>query len=195
LAVIIREATRADAAAILALYGPYVTSSHTTFETEMPTVRDIERRLQRNSDRFPWLVITDEILLGYAYAAPYRGRDAYQWSCEVSCYVAADRQGHGLGTLLYERLFCLLRLQGIMNAHAAIALPNDKSCAFHERVGFRPVGVFCQVGFKLGRWHDVSWFSRALLPKDNQPRSPKEAKSLRGTVAWQDALSAPIHQT
>lgn len=43
---------------------------------------------------------------------------------------------------------------------AGIALPNAPSIALHRSLGFRPIGTFEEVGFKLGSWHDVSWWQR-----------------------------------
>ena len=47
-------------------------------------------------------------------------------------------------------------------AFGGIALPNPASVALHEAVGFEPIGVYREVGFKFGRWHDVGWWQRAL---------------------------------
>jgi phosphinothricin acetyltransferase len=47
-------------------------------------------------------------------------------------------------------------------AFAGIALPNPGSVALHELMGFTPVGIYREVGFKFGRWHDVGWWQRVL---------------------------------
>ncbi len=63
---------------------------------------------------------------------------------------------------LYRSLFGILGAQGFFNAYAGIALPNPASVALHEGVGFRPIGVYRNVGYKLGAWRDVGWWQRAL---------------------------------
>ena len=93
----------------------------------------------------------------------HRARAAYRWSCDVSCYVSPDAQRRGVGKALYTRLIEILKLQGFHAAHAGIALPNAASVALHEAVGFRPVGVYEEVGFKNGSWRDV-WLVEREAP-------------------------------
>ena len=47
-------------------------------------------------------------------------------------------------------------------AFAGIALPNDASIGLHEAMGFTPVGIYRQVGWKMGGWRDVGWWQRLL---------------------------------
>jgi phosphinothricin acetyltransferase len=90
----------------------------------------------------------------------------------LSVYVHPTAQRSGMGKALYTRLFALLRLQGFTNAYAGIALPNAASVGLHESLGFRPIGVYSEVGFKLGRWHDIGWWGLALQPKAPDPEPP-----------------------
>lgn len=75
--------------------------------------------------------------------------------------------------MLYEALFERLRAQGFHKAHAGISLPNAGSVALHEALGFEPVGVYREVGFKFGTWHDVGWWALALGPKPERPEPPR----------------------
>lgn len=65
-------------------------------------------------------------------------------------YRAATHRRQGLGRRLYRALFAVLRAQGLVTAHAGIALPNAPSVGLHEALGFAPVGVYRGVGFKAG---------------------------------------------
>ena len=38
---------------------------------------------------------------------------------------------------------------------------------------FTPIGVYRGVGFKLGKWHDVGWWSLDLLPEGEVPSEPR----------------------
>lgn len=68
-------------------------------------------RVRRTTSRLPWLVCElDHVVAGFAYGGVYRTRPAYQWSVEVSAYVALDWQGQGVGRALYTSLLGLLRL-------------------------------------------------------------------------------------
>jgi phosphinothricin acetyltransferase len=84
------------------------------------------------------------------------------WSVDCSVYVDAGQQRQGIARALYERLFALLNDLEYVTAFAGITLPNASSVGFHESMGFQTVGIFRQVGFKHGQWHDVGWWQRAL---------------------------------
>src|SRR5690606_7498648 len=120
--------------------------------------------------KFGWYVyVADESVIGYAYASPHRDRAAYQWSCEVSVYIAQNSQGRGSASSLYRRLFCELKRKGFVTAYAGITLPNPHSVAFHQALGFRQIGTYEKIGYKLGQWHDVSWWELKLLKHPKNP--------------------------
>jgi len=161
----IRPATAADAAAIAAIYAPIVEARIISFETAAPTSEEMARRIETTLEMHPWLVFEDEAgVAGYAYASPHASRDAYRWSVNVSVYNAERTRRRGLGRALYRALFEILRRQGFHMAFAGITLPNEASVGLHEAVGFRPVGVYREVGFKLGAWRDVGYWGLELQP-------------------------------
>ena len=159
----IREATKRDAGAIAAIYGPIVRDTAISFEEEAPSAAEIARRIAAIRPRLPYLVAErDGAVIGYAYAGPHRQRSAYRFAVDVTVYVAGDAHRGGTGRGLYERLLRDLGERGLHRAYAAIALPNAPSVGLHEALGFRHVGTFHEVGFKFGRWHDVGWWERDL---------------------------------
>lgn len=170
----VRAATAADAAAIAAVYRPYVTDTVISFETDPPDAGEMARRMA-TEPLLPWLVAErDGDVTGYAYASAHRTRAAYRWGADVSVYLRADERGRGTGRALYSRLFELLRDLGYLAAYAGITLPNPASVGLHESMGFRPVGVYRSVGYKLGGWHDVGWWQLALA--DPMPPAPAEPR-------------------
>ncbi len=159
----IRPANAADAATIQAIYAPIVERTAISFEAETPSVEEMARRIAATQESYPLLVAERRGRVeGYAYGGPLRPRAAYRWSVEVTAYVAETARGKGAGRALYDELLSALSRDGFHMAFAGIALPNPASVAFHEAMGFEPVGVYREVGFKLGRWHDVGWWQRAL---------------------------------
>jgi phosphinothricin acetyltransferase len=124
----IRAARPEDAAAIAAIYAPYVLTGTVSFETEPPDTRAMRHRMEASDGFYPWLVATngdDEGgVLAYAYASKFRDRPAYAYVVETSIYVAGPVQGQGMGRLLYEALIDTLRAQGFTQAIGAIALPT-----------------------------------------------------------------------
>lgn len=166
-----RLADESDAAAIAAIYRPYVVQSHFTFEETPPTPEEIGERIAGSIH--PWLVVEESgRVVGYASTSPMRGRAAYRWSVETGVYLLQGAQGRGLGRQLLSAHLDLLQRQGFVTAIAGIALPNAASVALHERLGFTLSGIERGVGFKLGRWIDVGRWQRDLARRTSLPAEP-----------------------
>lgn len=176
----LRLATPSDAAGCLAIYRPFVESSHTTFETEVPSLDEFARRIESTLCERPWIVAEENgHVVGYAYASPIKDRIAYQWSVEVAIYVAPDTRRRGVGRALYQALFRCLAGQGFVNAVGIIALPNDASIALHESLGFEKIAHLKEIGFKLGAWRDSAWWQKRLAPLPPRPTPPRALADCR----------------
>jgi L-amino acid N-acyltransferase YncA len=171
----VRDATEDDAAACAAIYAPYVTDTAITFEYEPPSAAEMARRIAASQQAHAWLVLEDSadgagsLVVGYAYAGPFKERAAYRWSCEVSLYLEPGRRRSGSGRLLYEALFERLAERGFRTLVAVMTLPNDASEGLHRALGFEPVGTFRRVGWKHGQWRDVAWAQRSIGSDDGPP--------------------------
>jgi L-amino acid N-acyltransferase YncA len=171
----LRPAERRDAEQIASLYAPIVRDTFISFETEPPSADIMANRIDAIQQRYPWLVaVRGEAILGYAYASEHRQRAAYRWSVDVTAYVAESARRQGVGRQLYTALIAMLRAQGFHAAFAGIALPNPASVALHEAVGFVPVGVYKEVGFKSGAWRDVGWWGLAIATAAEPPAEPED---------------------
>jgi phosphinothricin acetyltransferase len=185
----IRPATPDDAEQVQAIYAPYC-DTPISFEAEPPSVEEVRGRLAKVLGQYPWLVCEEGgEVLGYVYATRHRERAAYRWSVDTAVYVRQRRQRRGVGRALYTSLLAVLPLQGYVNAYAGVTLPNPASVGLHEAMGFQPVGVYRQVGFKSGSWHDVAWFQRDLQPRPDNPPPPVVLEEVRHTAEWGEALS------
>ena len=159
----IRLAKKSDAAALLAIYAPYVENTAITFEYEVPTIEDFANRIEKTLGKHPYLVAEEDgLILGYAYASTYYARAAYDWAVELSVYVSQDTRGKGVGSKLYDELEGLLDQMGYMHFLACISLPNEDSLAFHAKRGYQQVAHFPKIGYKFERWHDIVWLQKSL---------------------------------
>ncbi len=188
----IRLATPDDAAQVQAIYSPYCLTP-ISFELGPPTVEEVQGRITRVLELTPWLVCEDGgEVVGYAYASRHRERPAYQWSVDTSVYVHHQRQRLGVGRALYTSLFAVLALQGYVNAYAGATLPNPASVGLHEAMGFELVGIYRQVGYKCGAWHDVAWYQRPVQPRPGEPQPPGRLEEVQGLAGWESALGAGL---
>ena len=159
----LRPATAADAAACAAIYAPFVTDNWVSFELEPPDAAAMAERIANYCANHAWLVAeVDGAIAGYAYGSPHRERAAYASSCDVAVYVDPARARRGIGRALYAELLPILAGRGYHAAFAGIALPNEASVGLHEAMGFTPVGIYREVGWKMGAWRDVGWWQRLL---------------------------------
>jgi len=166
----IREATPDDAAALLAIYAPYVQQTAITFEYDVPTLAEFRQRIETIRQHYPYLVATDDGQpVGYAYASAFKERAAYQWAVETSIYIAQNHRHKSIGLQLHDALETALRQRGILNMNACISylekadeyLPLD-SVHFHHRLGYQQVAHFHQCGRKFNRWYDMIWMEKLI---------------------------------
>jgi len=169
----IRDARLEDAEALQAIYKYYVEHTAISFEYEAPTVEEFRRRMMEIKERYPYIVAEEGgRIIGYAYAGPFHKREAYKWSVELTVYLDKDCRGHGCGRRLYEELEKMLRERGFKNLYACIGKPaedatddpylTDASIRFHEKMGFRIVGLFTKCGYKFNRWYDMVWMEKLI---------------------------------
>jgi phosphinothricin acetyltransferase len=164
-APIIRRAERRDLARITGIYNHYIETTSITFDVKP----------YAEAERAPWLAqfasagrhqlfVAERSgeVIGYAGSMQYRPKAAYETSVELTIYIAPEERAHGVGPYLYEELFAALRGEDVHRALAGITLPNAASVRLHERFAFTQVGVYSEVGRKLGRYWDVAWYEKQL---------------------------------
>lgn len=162
-----------DAAQILSIYAPYILNTTVTFEYEVPSILAFERRIEQISNQYPWLVCEQSgQIIGYAYATKQYERAAYAWNAELSVYVAPQAQGMGIGTVLYQALIGLLKMQGYCNVSVRIQIPNEKSVALHRAFGFEEAGIMRSIGNKFGRWLDMLSMTKQIGEYVPSPQPP-----------------------
>jgi phosphinothricin acetyltransferase len=167
----LRPARAPDLAALTAIYNHYVRETPVTFDVE-PYHEEARRPwLEGFAPEGPHRLFVAERggdLLGYAGSMGFRPKAAYATTVETTVYLRPASEGQGVGSLLYAKLFEALQGEDLHRACAGITLPNPASIRLHERFGFRPVGVFHEVGRKLGRYWDVAWYEKSLRPSEGE---------------------------
>ncbi|MCC8108568.1 MAG: N-acetyltransferase family protein [Planctomycetes bacterium] len=158
----IRFATPADSRAILDIYARYIDTT-ITFEYTLPALEEFTARIVAVTTFYPYLVYEEDgRILGYAYAHRFMERAAYQWGAEWSAYLAPAATGKGLGKKFYAVLAGILALQGVRTVYGIVTIPNEKSQALHQSLGFTQAGYYRNAGYKNGTWCDVAWFEKTI---------------------------------
>jgi acyl-coenzyme A synthetase/AMP-(fatty) acid ligase/L-amino acid N-acyltransferase YncA/acyl carrier protein len=159
--MVVRPVQKRDFPDICALVNHYIEHTSFNFRTEPQASSEWIEDWSATQSNYPWLTANvDDVVVGVAYASPWKGRAAYDWCAEVAVYVAHDTQRMGIGRSLYARLLPILDDQGYRTQVAAITLPNPPSVALHEVCGFHHAGTLGGVGYKHGAWLDVGFWQR-----------------------------------
>ncbi len=190
----VRRARESDLPAITEINDWYIVHSVANFNTEPVGLDAMREEWAAGQERYPWLVAVDGpetgadtsssgaprsvgqaagvSIVGFAKASPWKGRCAYDWSAEVTVYLHCEHHRRGIGSMLYDALFAILRDQGFRSALAGVTLPNEASVRLHERMGMRRVGYLTRVGWKFDAWHDVGYWQVALCDESMPPSPP-----------------------
>lgn len=168
--ITVRDARLDDAEEILEIYSHYIKNTAITFEYTVPDRETFRKRMEKTLENYPYLVAElDGKIMGYAYAGPFVGREAYSHSCELSIYTDKSAHRCGIGRALYSEIESRLKEKGFLNLYACIASPQkpdeyltDDSEKFHSHMGFVRVGTFHSCGFKFGRWYDMIWMEKII---------------------------------
>ncbi len=161
----LRPARASDLPALTALYNHYVRETPVTFDVDPYHVETRRPWLAGFAPAGPHRLFVAEreaVLLGYAGSMRFRPKAAYATSVETTVYLRPESAGQGVGASLYAQLFEALEGEDLHRAYAGITLPNPASIRLHERFGFHSVGIFHEVGRKLGRYWDVAWYEKSL---------------------------------
>jgi len=159
----IRPVSKSDTQQIVDIYNYYILNTIITFEINPINATEMQGRIDKTAQKYPWLVYeADGEIKGYAYATAWKPRDAYQNTVESTIYLKHGTGGKGIGSLLYAELISKLRQKKTHTILGGIGLPNNASIALHEKMGFRKVAHFKELGYKFDKWIDVAYWQLRL---------------------------------
>ena len=164
---VVRASREADVPAMLAIYLHHIRNGvDPSFagDVETPDADDLRRRRKTmHRGRLPHLVAERAgVVVGYAYAVPFRKRPAYRYAVKHSIYVHHEHLGRGVGRLLMAALIDVCAAAGYRQMIGYIDAANQASLRLHESLGFREVGRLPSIGYKFGHWTDSVMVQRSL---------------------------------
>lgn len=161
----IRPALPADLPGILEIYNEAVINTTASYDLEPVNLQNRQDWYDgRRAAGFPIFVAADAggEVLGFASYGTFRDKPGYNGTVEHSVYIRGGHRGAGLGLALMQRLMAEARAQHFHVMLGSVDADNAGSIAFHERLGFRQVAHFHQVGRKFGRWLDMLFMELLL---------------------------------
>jgi phosphinothricin acetyltransferase len=165
--VSVRNSRDADVPAMLSIYMHHIATGvdpDALHDSEAPDAEDIKRRRKSMHRRKLPHIVAEQggVVIGYAYAVPFRKRPAYRYTIKHSIYIHNDHLRKGVGLKLMTALIDACAASGFRQMIGYIDAANKASLAIHERFGFRQVGLLPQVGYKFGHWTDSVMVQRSL---------------------------------
>lgn len=161
----VRQASMDDMKQVAEIYAYYVEATTISFELVPPSATEMAARWEKvQSAGAPYLVAEcDGVVIGFAYAGPYRSRPAYAHTVENSIYLAQGWGGRGVGRRLLDSLIQACAERGFHRMIAVIAgTDNIASIRLHEACGFVTAGRLREVGWKFDQWLDSTLMERGL---------------------------------
>lgn len=160
----IRPAQPDDLRAITDIYNEAGVGTTASWALEAVTLDDRREwfdRLRKND--FPVLVLEhDDVVVGFASYAPFRPLAGWAPTVEHSVYILEEHRASGGGRMLLSALIDYARGKGVHTIVGIIDGANEKSIAFHERLGFESMGRMGEAGWKFDRWHDAVFMTLRL---------------------------------
>lgn len=147
-----------DTQAILDIINYNILHSTALYDYNVRTYAQQQAILEdKIAKHFPVIVaVENEKLVGFGMYSEFRFREAYKYTVEHSVYVNKDQHGKGIGKLLLNELIQLAKKQKLHTMIAVIDSENQSSVDFHEKFGFKTVGIIKESGYKFDRWlHSV----------------------------------------
>lgn len=165
----IRAARPEDAAPIAALLNPVIRDTTITFNSIEKTSEDVALDIEAAP---VFLVAERDGIEGFASARQFRAGVGYARAFEHSIVINPDARGTGVGRALMAELEAELRLRDVGSLWAGVSAENPDGVRFHRRMGFAEVATLPRVGWKFGRWLDLTLMVKRLdEDRDAAPRN------------------------
>jgi phosphinothricin acetyltransferase len=155
----IRPALFEDIQQILDIYNHAVDNTTATFDINHQTLEQRIQWFEKLSSTHPIIVATvNDQIAGYASLSPFREKEAYKQTAELSVYVHENYRGYGIATSLINNLLDVANNFNIKTIISVITTGNESSVHIHNKLGFKYMGTLTAVGYKFDKWLDVDFY-------------------------------------
>ena len=160
--LIIRSIAKDDVFACLSIYNYEVEHGVATLDLEPRTLGEWHEWYNAHRDEHHPIIVGTIVdgVGGYASLSPYRLKDAFKSTVELSIYIHKDYRGQGVATQLMERILEMAKEDTMLhNVVSVITAGNEESTKLHNRFGFTYCGLTPEVGFKHGKYQDTETYA------------------------------------
>lgn len=155
--------SKEDGDAVIDIFNHYVENSFAAYP-EDPVPYEFFDFFVNMSGGYPFLVARDDEgnVMGFALLRPHSPMPVFSRTAEITCFIAPEHTGKGMGKAMQERLLHEAKEKNISSILAGISSLNSASLAFHKKCGFQECGRFQKIGRKWGQDFDVVWMQKMI---------------------------------
>ncbi|QBR93346.1 helix-turn-helix domain-containing GNAT family N-acetyltransferase [Nocardioides euryhalodurans] len=155
---VVVEATSDDhMPAVLDIYAQGIATRQATFETRVPTVRQLRARWLPGH---AWVAIREGQVVGWTALSPTSQRECYAGVAESTVYVAESARDRGVGKSLLHTQVNQADAGGLWTLQTSIFPENRASLALHHSAGYRTLAVRSRIAQLDGEWRDTVLLER-----------------------------------
>ena len=158
----IRRARIDDVSPCLTIYNYEVVNGVATLDLEPRTLPEWQEWFDahKTSEHCIFVGLMDDVVVGYASLSPYRTKDAFKSTVELSIYIHQDHRGKGVASKLMAHILEHAKENDTLHTVVSvITAGNEGSTKLHSRFGFTYCGLTPEVGFKHGKYQDTETYA------------------------------------
>lgn len=163
--MIIRKAEARDIPRLLEIYNYEVINGVSTLDLTPKTIEEWTEwfSLHQTAEHPLLIAETEGAIAGYATLSPYRQKEAYRSTAELSIYIAPECRRQGAASALMEEILKIARENGSLHLIVSVITSgNAASEALHKKFGFSFCGTIHEVGFKHGEFRSIDNYELKL---------------------------------
>ena len=148
---------------VMRIYNYYIMNSTATFHSKELNLEDMRAIVYTGAERFKSFVIKDgERICGYSILSPFKKREAYDATAEVTVYLDDACTGKGVGSKAIKHLEDVAKDNDFHVLLAIICGENDSSIKLFHKLGYEKCAHYKEVGKKFGRLLDVVSYQKII---------------------------------
>ena len=159
--LVIRPITQDDVVSCLDIYNYEVVNGVATLDFEPRTLPEWQEWFDAHQtvEHCIFVGLMDDVVVGYASLSPYRTKDAFKSTVELSIYIHQDHRGKGVASKLMAHILEHAKENDTLHTVVSvITAGNEGSTKLHSRFGFTYCGLTPEVGFKHGKYQDTETY-------------------------------------
>jgi L-amino acid N-acyltransferase YncA len=152
-----RPVAEGDMPTVLAIYEEGLATRNATFETQVPTARQLRATWMRG---MAWIAELDGEVVGWTAVKPVSSRECYAGVGETTVYVTEAARGRGVGKALLHTQVNEADRAGLWTLQTSVFPENRASLALHHSAGYRTLAVRNRIAQLDGVWRDTVLLER-----------------------------------